>query len=491
MLKKSNSTKYLKGKTALVVGLGLHGGGVATAMWLILHGAKVTVTDKRDKKALASSIKALAKVSVRYKLGGHEKKDFSTHDMVIVNPGVPKESEYLKIAKSAAKTRAISIENDASLFFYYSDAPVLGVTGTRGKTTTTLWIAELLKRKYPLVRPSGNTPENALLKEFDRVQGNGTPVVAELSSWQLEHLPKSKRAPHVAVVTNLYPDHLNRYSGMRAYASAKANIFRHQKEDDFLILNYDNKWTPFFQQKKPKAIVFYVSQRTLPKGSNGLFVRNEQLIFHFDGMEQRLFSVKRFIRERGAHNVENLLAAVLAVKLFDPTVHINEKSVLSLPTPHMRQEVIYKKKSLTIVNDSCATSPDGTIAAIKRFAQLGSSTSKLVLITGGTDKELEFSELASVIKTYVLPENILLLNGSATTKLIGALHALGFDKKYPLVAYDELSLCVQMAIIEARNQKQKTIILFSPGAASFEKFLHEFDRGEQFNKFIKNATRLG
>ena len=486
MANKPEQTTYLKGKTALVMGLGLHGGGVATAAWLVRHGAKVTVTDKRDKQLLASSVRALKGVPVRYKLGGHDKGDFTSHDIVVVNPGVPQKNEYLALAEKAAKSKTISIENDASLFFRNSDAAVIGVTGTRGKTTTTLWIAELLKTKYKAVRPSGNTPENALLKEFDRVQGSSTPVVAELSSWQLEYLPVSKRAPHVAVITNLYPDHLNRYSGIRAYASAKANIFRHQHEDDFLVLNHDNEWTQFFLAKKPKGIVFFISTKTLPRGMNGLFVRNEKLVFRFDGMEQQLFSVKRFIRERGAHNLENLLAALLAVKLFDPTVRLNEKTVLALPTPRMRQEVVYQKKNLTVINDSCATSPDGTIAAIKRFA--GQKNHRVILICGGTDKELEFKELAVVIKKHILPENILLLNGSATTKLMSALHALAYDKKCPLVAYDELPLCVKIAMVEVKNQKQKTTILFSPGAASFEKFLHEFDRGEKFNRLIKKAT---
>lgn len=488
MANKPQQTKYLKGKTALVMGLGLHGGGVATAAWLVRHGAKVTVTDKRDKQLLASSVHALKGVPVRYKLGAHDKRDFTTHDIVVVNPGVPQKNEYLALAEKATKSKMISIENDASLFFRHSDAAIIGVTGTRGKTTTTLWIAELLKAKYKAVRPSGNTPENALLKEFDRVQGKGIPVVAELSSWQLEYLPVSKRAPHVAVITNLYADHLNRYSGIRAYASAKANIFRYQHEDDFLVLNHDNEWTSFFLTKKPKGIVFFISTKPLPRSLNGLFVRNEKLVFRFDGMEQQLFSVKRFIRERGGHNLENLLAAVLAVKLFDPTVGVSEKSVLLLPTPRMRQEVVYHQKELTVVNDSCATSPDGTIAAIKRFA--GLKDQRVILICGGTDKELKFSELAAVIKAHILPENILFLNGSATTKLMSALNTLSYDKKYPLVAYDELSLCVKMAIVEAKNQKQKTTILFSPGAASFEKFLHEFDRGEQFNALIKKATRI-
>jgi UDP-N-acetylmuramoylalanine--D-glutamate ligase len=479
----AKTEQTFRGVKALVMGLGLHGGGVATVKWLVKYGAKVTATDKRDRKTLAPSIAALKGVLVRYVLGEHRMEDFRTHDLIVVNPGVPRESEYLAAARAAGKR----IENVASLFFSGNDAPIIGVTGTRGKTTTALFIAELLKNKYPKVCPSGNT-ENALLDEFDRVQGKNIPVVAELSSWQLEYLPISGRAPHVSVITNLYPDHLNRYKGMRDYASAKANIFRGQKGDDFLVLNYDNEWTEFFLKQKPKAIVFFVSVKPLPKQLNGLFVRNKKLVFRFDGMEQQLFSVERFIRERGAHNLENLLAAVLAVKLFDPTVSLTESLALKLPTPRMRQEVVYKKGNLTVVNDSCATSPDGVIAALKRFAPMGN----VVLITGGTDKELEFGELAKMIKKYIPQEQLILLEGSATAKLITLLSAqklsrLNLDNR----VYETFSECGREAFRVAKTLKGKTTILFSPGAASFEKFLHEFDRGEKFNALIKKYLHSG
>ena len=469
--------RLFKGVNALVMGLGLHGGGVATAKWLAKHGAAVTATDMRDRGVLAPSLAALKNVKVSYVLGEHREEDFRSHDLVVVNPGVPRESVYLAAAKKEGKR----IENDTSLFFRYSDAPIIGVTGTRGKTTTTLWIAELLKNKYSDVRPSGNTPENAFLKEFDRVQGKSIPVVAELSSWQLEYLPQSGRAPHVAVITNLYPDHLNRYKGMKDYASAKANIFLRQHDDDFLVLNHDNEWTKFFLSKKSNGLLFFTSVKPLPKKLNGLFVRNEKLVFRFDGIEQEMFSVKRFIRERGVHNLANLLAAVLAVKLFDPTVSMAETITLKLPTPRMRQEIVYKKGNLTIVNDSCATSPDGVLAALKRFTSLG----HVVLITGGTDKELEFETLAKAIKKMIPPQRLVLLDGSATKKLVGALVKQKYFKGHAAELHQDLKSCFLAAHALAQEFKGKTTTLFSPGAASFEKFLHEFDRGEKFNELVK------
>ena len=469
------------GTKALVMGIGLHGGGVATTKWLAKHGARVTATDQRTEKILAPSRKALRSTKVNFVLGTHRKEDFEQNDLIVVNPGVPRESEYLAVARKAGKR----IENDASLFFRFTDNPVIAVTGTRGKTTTTLWIADLLKKKYPDARPSGNTPENAFLKEFARVKGKNIPVVAEMSSWQLEYLPVSGRAPHVAVITNLYPDHLNRYRDMGDYADAKANIFHDQRGDDFLVLNHNNPWTAYFLKKHPGSIVFFISMKALPKGKNGLFVRGEHLIFRFDGIEQKLFGVARFIKERGVHNLENLLCAVLAIKLFDPEVVITEKDILRLPAPRMREEVVLKKGRLTIVNDSCATSPDGVEAALRRFAKEGN----IILVTGGTDKELEFTSLAVTIKKYIPKRQLVLLEGSATKKLIAELVKLKYFKGSAQEIYSDLSSCVDAALASTKILKGKTTILFSPGAASFEKFLHEFDRGEKFDYLVRNMLK--
>ena len=477
MSKKNSKTKkdIFHNEKALVLGLGLHGGGVATAKWLVRHGAKVTVTDKRDRITLAPSVAALKGLPVRFVLGKHEMSDFIKSDMIIVNPGVPRESEYLRAgAKAGAR-----IENDASLFFRYLLNPVIAVTGTRGKTTSTLWIATLLSKKYKRVRPSGNTAENAFLKEFERVKGKRIPVVAEMSSWQLELLPVSKKAPHIAVITNLYPDHLNRYKGIQAYAKAKANIFRHQHADDFLILNHGNEWTPFFLKQKQKSTLLYFTSGKLKGAENGIYIQGGAAHFRFDGLTQRLFPVQRFVSEHGMHNLENLLAAVLAVKLYDPGISVSERDILSLPLPRMREEIIVHTKKFLIVNDSCATSPDGTIAALRRFSALGN----VVLIAGGTDKSLEFETLSREIKKLVQKGELVLLEGSATTKLLTFLPT-AFTHDTPLKTLAE---CVARAFSIASAHKQRTIILFSPGAASFEKFLHEFDRGERFNVLIKKT----
>ena len=515
--------RLFQGKKVLVMGLGLHGGGVSTVRWLVANGAKVTATDLRDNETLGPSLRALRGLPVRYVLGGHRAADFRSHDLIVVGPGVSHESPHIKVAKNDGK----QIENDASLFFRYSENHVIAVTGTRGKTTTTLWVAELLKKKYLLVRQSG-TPENAELKEFGRINGKNVPAVVELSSWQLEYLPRSKKAPHIAAITNIYAEHLNRYRDIKQYADAKANIFRYQQKDDMLVLNYDDPWHRYFLKKRPKSDVYFTSTKVLPKKLNGAYVKNEEIVLRVPKNKQgrtllketTILSVGRFVRERGKHNLENLLRAVLIAKLFDPKLNVTEHDVLRLPTPRMRQETIYRKVGLTIVNDSCATSPDGTVAAIRRFAKAGagiqggtlrivpqgstlyaSPKPRIILITGGTDKKLEFDGLAKEIKKYIPKRQLVLLEGSATTKLIAALRKQKYFTQYEPLEYLDLASCVKEAFRIARTNRGPTlgikkgrssvqwVVLFSPAAASFEKFLHEFDRGDQFNRLIRGQTK--
>ncbi len=465
--------EFLKGKKALVVVLGVYGGGAATAKWLFKHGAEVSVTDFRTESELAHVIKLFTpreKKNIRFILGGQREEDFTSHDIIVLGPGVPHDSPYLAAAIRAGK----QIENDASLFFRFIENPVIAVTGTRGKTTATTWLASLLGQKYGAFISTGNNPEHAFLKELSEITDKTRSVVAEMSSWQLEYLALSgaQRAPHIAVITNVFPDHLNRYKDIEEYARAKANIFTHQTKDDFLCLNKANEWTPFFLAQKPKSQVFYFSKKPLAKTANGVFVKNSEIIFQNNGVSRKIAAVKNFAEKMGEHNLENLLASILAVTLLDPKLRITKKMIGDLPQIPLRQGIIYSKGGLTIVNDSAGTSPDATIAAIRRFKNS-------VLITGGTDKKLEFAELAKEIKKTLKPERLILLNGSATVKLITELENIKFFKQTKPKVFETLDECIKTAL--AVLPKQKGILVFSPGAASFEKFKNEFDRGKVFN----------
>ncbi|OGG40473.1 UDP-N-acetylmuramoylalanine--D-glutamate ligase [Candidatus Jorgensenbacteria bacterium GWA1_49_17] len=438
------------------MGLGLLGGGVATVNWLVKHGAKVTVTDLRTRRELAPSIQALGPTAkkVRFVLGKHRVADFRNNEIVVVNPGVRRESEYLKIAKKAGA----ELENEASIFFRVCRNPIIGVTGTRGKTTTANWLHHILKKKYPKAVLTGNSSASPMLSVLDKLDGRN-PVVVELSSWHLEFLPKSGKVPHVALITNLYPDHLNRYPSMKNYALAKANIFLGQSEDDFLLLNKDNSWTKFFRSRKPKSRIAY-------------FPANVGI------------DLKKFKKIYGLHNFYNLNAAILVARHFGVPLPEIKKALKTLPKMRFRQEIVLKKKNLTVVNDTTATTPEATRAALLRFA----GRENLVLIAGGTDKRLDFSGWAKTVKKLVKPANLYLLEGSATEKMVRELKKIGYFKKIEPQLFEKLeSLLKVVRRSRVTNCQLPVTILFSPGATSFEKFKNEFDRGEKFNRFSLSA----
>lgn len=443
------------------MGLGLLGGGIATTKWLVKHGAKVVVTDLKSRVDLSNSIKALGPAAKKIKLvlGQHRMSDFRSHDIVVVNPAVPKESPFLKIARESGA----SLENEASLFFRFCKNPIIGVTGTRGKTTTVNWIHHFLKQKYPHSVLTGNSSDNPMLKTLDQLDGK-SPVVVELSSWHLELLPKSGRASHIAVITNIYPDHLNRYKDITEYASAKANIFKYQTKDDFLILNQKNPWTKFFLKQKPASHILYS-----------------------DSVKHQVSDISPLslpLTPFGEHNLQNLKTAALAANLAGIAWLLIKKAIKTLPQIKFRQETIHQKDGLIIINDTTATSPDATIAALNRFGHQGYQGLTLILITGGTDKKLNFDDWAKNVKKYIKPANLFLLDGSATKKMLDALGSKYFGSARPQFYLDFYALLTS-ALKYAKSIKGKKILLFSPSAASFEKFKNEFDRGELFNQFFK------
>ncbi|KKU93807.1 MAG: UDP-N-acetylmuramoylalanine-D-glutamate ligase [Candidatus Jorgensenbacteria bacterium GW2011_GWA1_48_13] len=444
-----------RNKRVLVMGLGLLRGGASAAKWVVNHGARVTVTDLKPRRELQRSLKSLgeARRKIKFVFGRHRVSDFRNNEIIVVNPAVPRETLYLKIAKKAGA----QLENEASIFFRFCRNPMVGVTGTRGKTTTANWIYHFLKKKYSHAALTGNSSDNPMLAALDKLDSK-SPVVVELSSWHLELLPQSGKSPHVAVITNLYPDHLNRYPSMKSYASAKANIFLNQSKNDFLLLNKDNSWTKFFRGFKPKGKIVYFPV------SLGL-------------------NLEKFKRAYGLHNFYNLNVAILVARHFGITLQEIKKAIKNLPQIRFRQEIILKRKNLEIINDTTATTPEATIAALGRFRNTG----ELFLITGGTDKKLGFTEWARTVKKCVKPGNLFLLNGSATKKMVLALKKAGYFRKIKPYIFENLSVLIKAVKVnlKPKTYNLSTTILFSPGATSFEKFKNEFDRGERFNRLVK------
>jgi len=454
----------IKNKKVLVLGLGLHGGSVSVIKWLSYSGAKIIVSDIKKKSELLSSIEKISYLkNIKYTLGKHTEKDVKWADFVVYSPGVPKESKYLQLARRLNKP----VYNEASLFFDRCLAKTIAVTGTRGKSTTSSLIAEILKQSNKRVVLAGNIRTCFMMDIVDRAKKDDI-IVLELSSWQLEGLNIVHAAPNVAVVTNLYPDHLNRYRNLAHYYCSKKEIFRHQSGSDSIILNYDDEilkdWSRDACSKS-----FYFSKKD--RKNDGSFIKKGHIFFRQSKKEEKIMPIKNIFL-KGEHNLENVLAAVCASKLFKASSKDIRKGLEKEIVIDGRQEEIAEISKIKFINDTTSTTPDAGIAALKRFSKIKKN---IILIAGGADKKLDYEEWCVFAKKHC--KRIYLLAGSASKKMEKCLS--GF--KNLSTQNNDLKFVCKDAFKCARSGD---IILFSPSAASFNLWNHEFHRGEDFKKAV-------
>lgn len=440
------------GKKILIMGLGLHGGGVAVARWFVRAGARVTVTDLKSARELASSLSELGfyRRKITFVLGRHRAGDFRNADLVIQNPGVPRESKYLDLARRAG----VRLENEASLFVrLVGRERIIGVTGTRGKSTTAALVYEMVKRKYPRAILAGNI-RIPMFDQLDRALKTSAPIILELSSWHLEGMGEHGLSPYVAVVTNVLVDHLNRYKSMADYGRAKEQIWRHQTHQDIVVLNRDNPIT--------RAMASHVSSRVI------------------------WFSVKKSspllasLRLQGEHNRANAWAAITAARALKVSLSAIRAALQKFSGLTGRLEVIGKHRGVTFINDTTATTPDATLAALSTIK------GPIILIAGGSDKKLDYRALAQEIRQRC--KSVVLLPGSATDKLVRAMLNVKTQMSNQI---SNPNVKLVSSMVEAvrkvvRLSVRGDTILLSPGAASFGLFKHEFDRGDQFVRAVKD-----
>lgn len=462
----------LRGKRVLVMGLGVHGGGLGVTQWLVKQGASVTVTDLKNAEQLQPSLDALRGLPIRFVLGEHREEDFVNSDLVVRNPGVPRESRFLQIARACG----IPIEMEMGLFFQWlprGGAQVIGITGTKGKTTTTLMVGAMLARANPKTVIAGNLRVSAL-ELLERIDAD-TPVVLELSSWQLEGLEPHRVSPHIAAITNITPDHLNRYRDLDDYADAKAVIFRYQQSDDFIVLNLDNPILTRFAPRVLSQIVWTSAPRVLDAGA---YRDGDALVWRWGGTQHKILDVRE-LRVPGAHNVENALAAIALAAMWGAPPGQIASALADFRGIEHRQELVREVGGVRYVNDTTATAPAATIAAIETFAP---GARGIVLIAGGADKALDFTEMARAIATNV--KHLILLEGTATDKIAGAVQAAG-AKDSLAGRFDNLPRAVERAHQVARAGE---VVLLSPGCASFGMFANEFERGEKFKEIVQELV---
>ncbi len=419
------------------MGLGLHGGGVGVAKFFCKQGADVLVTDLKTEQQLEESIKKLKNLKIKYSLGGHKESDFLQTDLIIKNPDVPNSSPYLETARK----NNVPVETDVSLFFKLSKAFIIGVTGTKGKSTTASLIYHLLKPKYKKVFLAGNigvSPLELLLKIK-----KGDKVVLELSSFELEGLVQS---PNIAVITNIMPDHLNRYATMSEYIEAKKIIFKYQKSSDILVLN----------KKDPLAEDFAKQARSK--------------VYYFDADSVKSDNFKLF----GEHNKANLAAAIEVAKLLKVSDLNIQKAIKSFKGVPSRQEFVREVRGVKYFNDTTATMPEAAITAVRVFLE-NFPDSRLILICGGMNKGLKYNELAEIIRERI--DELIMLPGTASDKIKEGIR--NYTKMHEVFSMQE---AVKQAY---KLSKKGDVVVLSPAATSFNLFKNEFDRGEQFVEAVK------
>jgi UDP-N-acetylmuramoylalanine--D-glutamate ligase len=448
--------RSLRGVNALVMGLGLNGGGLETAKFLLSRGAVVTVTDKKDEAALASPARDLKEFAaahgyppVRFVLGKHETADFENATIVLKNPGVHPDSPYLLAAKQ--------IETDMSLFLAENPARLTAVTGSKGKSTTAAALYYVLEKHHAekgrgKAYLGGNITVSPL-SFLDRLTPDDD-IVLELSSWQLGDLRGKTDAagkpllnPRVAIITAIMSDHQNWYHGMEPYVADKRVIYRYQDQhENGATVTLDDDWGKrFLAETRAKKI----SVADAPA---------------------ELRSIVPCIP--GSHNKQNLILAGLALAELGVPLPFITANLEQFPGIEHRLECCLEHNGTRYYNDSAATIPEAAASALSALP--GS-----ILIAGGTDKDLDFAPLAAACNKA---RAVILLAGSGTDKLIPLLNQNGIAYRGPFGNLDD---AVKTAVAAATPGVP---VLFSPGCTSFGMFENEFDRGRQFKAAIAKYT---
>ncbi len=454
-----NDTSFFQGKRVTVFGLGLNSGGVGTVKFLAQAGAKeIIITDTKTETELASSIAMLRDIpSIRYTLGRHDQQDFVETDLVIKNPGIPWTNEFVQMAL----IHGIPVETDASIFFQCCQNQVIGVTGSKGKTTTALLIVHILEQANIPVARIGigqvSVLDNLLTLNPDAV------VVFELSSWRLSSM---KQSPHISVVTNIYPDHLNYYASMEDYVADKENIFLFQKSEDTLVASGDDDWGSRMIGKAPGRVMRFSGQE-IPEG---FFEQEGKMMYQKNSSKEAWFDFSSW-HILGAHNRRNALAATAALFSFGLKKEDIVSGLETFPGVPHRLEFVREKDGVKFFNDSAATIPEAAIAALRSFDQ------PVILIAGGNDKNLDFSEFAREIPLKT--KRCIFFRGAGTEKL---LQAMGCQDDGTIVRVESMEQAVALAVDGAKSGES---ILLSPGATSFGLFQNEFDRGNQFREVVR------
>jgi len=447
-----------EGKRVTVMGLGRFGGGVGAATFLAQRGARVTITDLLPAEKLAESMAQLQGLPVAdWCLGGHRESDFLEADLVVVNPAVPPDNRFLQLARQAG----VPLTSEMALFWQHHRGKVVGVTGSNGKSTTAALVHSILQSAGLTSRLGGNIGRSLLL-EVDRI-GPDDWAVLELSSFQLEDLNRLPASPHVTIVTNFSPNHLDWHGSLADYRRAKQAALCWQTPECVAVLNADDtdvySWPAY-----GRRLDFGLTD----SGRCGLFARPEGGAVFRNRERELVIPLSNWLRLPGRHNLQNALAAACAALAIGVPLSAVQAGLETFqPLPH-RLEFVVETAGRRFYNDSLATTPESAVAALNAFDV------PVVLLAGGYDKQIDLDAMAAAVAQKAKAVALMGQTAELLQELVEG-HLAG--RPLPMRQCRSLDEAFTWA---AGQSAAGDVVLLSPGCASYDWFLNFADRGEQF-----------
>jgi UDP-N-acetylmuramoylalanine--D-glutamate ligase len=454
-----------KGKRVLILGAARQ--GLALARWLSIHGAQVTLSDMHSEDELQVARESLAEFEIQWALGGHPLALLDSTDVLCLSGGIPLTLPIVVDALS----RGIPLSNDSQIFMEVVPCKTIGITGSAGKTTTTTLVGNMAKNAHGDRAYVGGNMGDPLLNYVDEMKPEDIAVM-ELSSFQLDQMTIS---PNIAAILNVTPNHLDRHGTMEAYTSAKARILEFQSKEDAAVLGHDDKgaWN---LRHKVTGRLYTFSMNDLDEGLDGAYLHDGLLNLR-DGDAYLPLILREKIQLRGDHNVQNVLAAfaighAVGLPLDDMLAAVEDFRGV----PH-RLEFVRELNGVQWYNDSIATAPERSMAAIRSFEK------PLVLLLGGRDKDLPWEELIRLANERV---DHVVLFGEAAEKIEKTVAGLGSGKMQFSVA--RVNGLKEAVVKTAEIAEPGDVVLFSPGGTSYDEFIDFAERGERFGTWVHELS---
>ncbi len=443
--------------------------GLALARYLSSHGAHVTLNDSRSEEQLSAEKESLTSFPVNLHFGGHPLSLLEGVDLVCVSGGVPLTIPLI----IKAKQLGIPLSNDSQIFFENVSCPVIGITGSSGKTTTTSLIGAMVKKSAPDEKKIwvGGNIGTPLIEQVEEITPNDT-VILELSSFQLELMTLS---PHIAVITNITPNHLDRHGTLEEYTRAKSQILAYQKTEDIAILNHDDSGS-WNLRNLVNGKLFSFGINPLSIEHDCAYISDRQ-VFIQRGGERKVMALIKDLRLRGQHNLYNLLAACVIAELINLPFSSIQSAISSFDGVPHRLELVAEEHGVRWYNDSIATTPERTLAAIQSFSE------PIVLLLGGKDKKLPWDRLVQQIHQQV--DHVVLFGVDAGKIALALGEPDGISRPYSIDLCSNLESAIKVANLVAETGD---VILLSPGATSYDEFKDFEERGEKFRLWVHQLS---